>query len=213
MFSRKKILAFLAAANLINAAVVGSLLGFGQLASESPLAQAGSTKEASERAPVRSRLSPIEPPALGEESAKQIYERLVEQLLTRQQELEKASEAVAERERQIEVVRAELDKRRQEIVDARKAFEDEQKALAESKAPSFDRLLKAYEGMEPVNAAKAMAEIYDKDREVVVDLLLGLKPRQAAGILDSLAATSPKQTADLSLEIWKRDPRRGKPNP
>ena len=76
-------------------------------------------------------------------------------------------------------------------------------------APNFERLLKAYEGMDPENAAAALAELYTRDRKVVIDVLLGLEARQAAATLDALAATHPQQAAALSLEIWKNDPKHG----
>jgi flagellar motility protein MotE (MotC chaperone) len=78
-------------------------------------------------------------------------------------------------------------------------------APAPAPRAAFDRLLKAYEGMDPENAAAALAEIYKKERQVVVEVLLGMKPRQAAAVLDALAATAPSIAAELSLEVWRRD--------
>jgi len=150
----------------------------------------------------------LHPADAGPMEAKAIYEKLIAELSEQKAALEKKAEEIIERERQLVVLQGELQAERKRI-EALKASLSKQKQEWESLGkPNFDRLLKAYEGMDPDNAAGALAELYGKDRTVVVDLLLGLKSRQAALILDALAASHPAIAAELSLQIWKQDPRR-----
>jgi flagellar motility protein MotE (MotC chaperone) len=58
--------------------------------------------------------------------------------------------------------------------------------------------------MEPESAAKALAALAARDKEAVIELLMGWKPRTSGAILDSLTQNSPALAADLSYEIWKR---------
>ncbi len=136
-------------------------------------------------------------PAAPADTIEQTYLDLVAQLTAHNETLTRKEQELAERERQFAVLRQEL--------LAEKA--NAPAAGAAAKSAAFDKLLKAYEGMDPANAAAAMAELYNKDRGVTVDVLLGLKARQSGAILDALAETSPTIAAELSLEVWKRDPR------
>lgn len=135
------------------------------------------------------------------------YQALVDQLTAQKTLLEKKAADLAERERQFQVLRQELTARQP---DAPAAPSPTAPAAAGGKPEPtvFTKLLKAYEGMDPANAASALAELAGRDRKVVVDILLGMKARQAAALLDSLAATSPAIAADLSYEVWRRDPSR-----
>lgn len=72
------------------------------------------------------------------------------------------------------------------------------------KADAFKRLMRAYENMEPESAAKALAALAERDPEVVVELLMGFKPRTSGAILDALTQRNASLAADLSYEIWRR---------
>ncbi|HHN75122.1 MAG TPA: hypothetical protein ENK10_07850 [Acidobacteria bacterium] len=149
----------------------------------------------------------VDPTDTGPQQAEEVYRNLVDELTRQKAVLERKAKELAERERQLEIVRAELLAEREAIDKQKKELAREREAFESEGAPNFGRLLKAYEGMDPENAASALAELYARDRDVVVDLLLGLKSRQAALILDALAATHPKIAAELSLQIWKQDPK------
>jgi flagellar motility protein MotE (MotC chaperone) len=69
---------------------------------------------------------------------------------------------------------------------------------------AFQRLQQAYENMEAESAARALSELAGRDREAVVELLLGWRPRTSGAILDALTQVNPSLAADLSYEIWKR---------
>jgi len=68
---------------------------------------------------------------------------------------------------------------------------------------AFEALRKAYENMEADSAARALAELSRRDKQVVIQLLIRWNPRTAGAILDSLAQSDPALAADLSYEVWK----------
>lgn len=150
---------------------------------------------------------------VGLKEAMETYRNLLEEVTGQKEALDRKAAELVERERQIQMVRAELDKEHERVQKVRDEVRKERENLAVMRSPSFDKLLKAYEGMEPDNAAIALSELHGKDRLVVVDLLLGLKPRQSAAALDALAALAPRIAADVSYEIWKRDPQRKRRDP
>lgn len=202
MTRRRRLLAVLAAANVLNAVAIGVLLASGWLW---PVAEA---QEAVPHRGLEPALDGSDMTRLGAEQAKETYVALIEELTTRRASLDERAERLAERERQFVVFREELEAERERIEKVREEIAAERTALEEMRSPSFEQLLKAYGGMDAENAASALVELYDKDRMVVVDLLLGLKARQAGATLDALAATNPQVAADLSFEIWRRDPDR-----
>ena len=73
-----------------------------------------------------------------------------------------------------------------------------------AKSQAFVRLQRAYESMEPESAAKALVALAARDKEVVIDLLMGWKPRTSGAILDALTQNNAGLAADLSYEIWRR---------
>ena len=70
--------------------------------------------------------------------------------------------------------------------------------------PSFSRLQRAYENMEPDSAAAALAELAALDQKAVLQLLSGWKPRTSSQILDALTQIDPGLAARLSYEIWRK---------
>jgi len=127
----------------------------------------------------------------GPQTERITYERLIDELTSQRQRLESKARELLERERQLTVAREELKSEREQIEASRKKLAEERDNFTNLGTPNFDRLLKAYEGMDPENAASALSELYAKDRKVVIDILLGLKARQAAQALDALAAIQP----------------------
>jgi flagellar motility protein MotE (MotC chaperone) len=81
--------------------------------------------------------------------------------------------------------------------------EPDDTAETERRDAAFQSLQRAYENMEPESAARAIAELAQRDKQVVVELLLGWKPRTSGAILDALTQTDARLSADLSYEIWK----------
>ena len=65
---------------------------------------------------------------------------------------------------------------RERLAQLREEAKKERERLEALRSPSFDRLLKAYEGMDPANAAAALVELYGKNRRVVVPPHVGVDP-------------------------------------
>ena len=81
---------------------------------------------------------------------------------------------------------------------------DAQSVEAGPQSDMMSRLLRSYESMEPENAAVALRKLFGIDRDAVVELISGMSPRKAGGVLDALAGIDPVMTAEVSHELWKR---------
>lgn len=215
MAVRKVLVALLVAGTIANGILLADALLWGLLV---PVAEAepqppgedsgaGDGDEADgEQAEEREK--PEHPALQGGKIARATYRRLIDEVSAHKERLEERASRLSERERQLGVAQEELRAERERIEKLREKLRQERAEAGGATAPSFERLLKAYEGMEPENAASALSRLYERDRNVVVDVLLGLRSRQAALVLDAVAATHPQIAADLSLEIWQKDPRR-----
>jgi len=193
---RHVLVGVLGAAVLVNLIIAADILGnLGLL----PGAEAGAKKE------VR---APKDAPAgnAGAKEAEAAYKALVSELQAQKQTLDKKSQELAERERQVGVVRAEL-QAQQDQQPAQAARPGQQGSGGAQSQPgdSFKRLVKAFAGMEPENAARALAELYNRDRDTAIDLMLALPARRSGAILDALAQTKPGLAADISADMSHRD--------
>lgn len=206
MKARRLLIALLSVGMLANGALLIDALTVGLLVPVTIAETAPEGAEAADADTVAEEVGPPHPAEQGPEVARATYRRLIDQLTHLKQRLDGRAEDLSERERQLTVAQEELRAERDELEALRQKIKEERKLAAGMSAPSFDRLLKAYEGMEPENAAAALVQLYSRDRQVVIDLLLGLKSRQGALVLDAVAAANPKVAAELSLEIWQNDP-------
>jgi flagellar motility protein MotE (MotC chaperone) len=125
----------------------------------------------------------------GAAEAEAAYRALVAELTRQKQALDRRAAALAERE--------------QRVAGAQQALQA--RGGAPESPSGFERLVRAYEAMDPDNAAAALASLYGKERQAVTEILLGMKPRQAAAVLDALAARAPSVAAELSLAAWQRE--------
>jgi flagellar motility protein MotE (MotC chaperone) len=208
---RRVLIGLLAAGMIANGVLLADALLWGLVVpvaeAEPEPASAGPEARKGEQASEEPE-EPEHPALRGEEIARATYRRLIDEVSAHRDRLEARAEELSERERQLGVAQQELQTERERLEALREKVRQETLDAQGQSAPSFERLLKAYEGMEPENAAAALAQLYQRDRDVVVDVLLGLRSRQAALVLDAVAAGHPQIAADLSLEIWQKDPRR-----
>ena len=197
---RKVLIVTAAAALVVNALVVVDALTRGMLV---PRAEAkGSVAERARPAAPAASVTPAAAEA-GASEAEAAYRALIIELQQQKQALDRRAGELADRERRLRG----QDQSPEGGAEVRPGGRGGAAGGATASAPhtAFARLLKAYEGMDPENAAAALAKLYAKERQVVIEVLLGMKPRQAAAVLDAIAATAPSVAAELSLEIWKRD--------
>lgn len=202
---RRVLIGLLAIAVLANVALVVDALTLGWIVPQvQAQAPAGDLSGGTPQLREKGETPPVSDSACVE--AETTYRNLVGELTDQRRQLDKETQDLSERERQVGVLTLELEKKKAELDALQKKLTAEDKRLSLAAAPSFEKLLKAYEGMDPANAASSLHELYSKDRQTVMDLLLGMKPRQSAAALDALAASYPREAADLSYEIWKRQP-------
>lgn len=133
--------------------------------------------------------------------AEAAYRALIGELTDQKAQLEKKAQELAERERQLGVLKQELAAQQAAAVEAKPAAAA---APAPAATENFKRLVKAYGGMEPDNAARALTELYERDPDVALDVLLGLSARRAAAVMDALASSKPSLAAEISSEITHR---------
>ncbi|MCU0230804.1 MAG: hypothetical protein MUC67_05435 [Acidobacteria bacterium] len=188
MRARRVVVLALAAALVVNALLVVDALTAGLLV---PRVEARAPVAAPVAAPARAvppRVLAADEEA-GAAQAEAAYRALVADLRQQKQALDRAAAALAEREQRL--ARAE-----QELVA---------RAAAPAARPAFDRLVRAYEAMDPDRAAAALVALRARERQATIEVVLAMKPREAAAVLDALAATSPSLAAELSLEAWRRE--------
>ncbi len=204
------LLGFAVVAN--GALIVDVVVGGGWL----PFAEASSTKTESASAKSergggrdakKEKAEPVTPPGEAAEAqakeAEKAYRELIQELTDQKAALDKKSKEIAERERQLGVLRQEL--AAQQAAAAPAAGAAAGKAGQGPQSDSFKKTVKAFAGMDAENAAKALAELYAKDRDTALDLMLALPARKAAAVMDALAAQKPAMAADLSSEMSHRD--------
>jgi flagellar motility protein MotE (MotC chaperone) len=131
----------------------------------------------------------VVPGEAGAAEAEAAYRALVAELMRQKQALDRRAAALAERE--------------QRVAGAEQALQV--RGGAPEPPSGFERLVRAYEAMDPDNAAAALASLYGKERQAVIEILLGMKPRPAAAVLDALAAHAPSVAAELSQAAWQRE--------
>ncbi len=219
------LLLVLGAAVLANAVLIGLVLtggadaiassggggghASGGSSSSSSTADHGTTVHISEN-PLPSRRNAGGGHDEGKKEADAVYEELIAELMEQKKALESKAAELAERERQVGVARAELQALKQQAATTA-ASQPAPAAAAAAKAAateSFKKLVKAFAGMEPDNAAKALIELYGRDRDGAVDLMLALPARKAAAVLDAVTARKSAIAAEISFEMsHKDDPR------
>ena len=135
--------------------------------------------------------------------------KLGEQLALRSAELDRKQAEVDEAIRGSEVLkRAGLAPEAtpaDKLAEAKAAKKAGSKNKKEKAPPDpFTQLQRAYENMEPDSAAKALVQLADLDKQAVVKMIIGWKPRTSGAILDALTQIKPGLAADLSYEIWRQ---------
>lgn len=133
--------------------------------------------------------------------AEAAYRALVAELTAQKERLDRRARELTERERQIVVLRQELET--QGPVTAPASVAPATSPSADGPDP-FKRLVRTYGAMAPENAARALWELHSRAPETAIDLFLALPTQKAGDILDALATTRPALAAQLSLEISHR---------
>lgn len=134
----------------------------------------------------------------------EVYVALVNELTEQKKTLERKQAELVERERQLGVLRAEFEVQGK-TAPAEPPAAASAKPTKPTEAESFKKLVKTYAGMEPENAAKALIELYARDRDGAVELMLALPARKASAVLDAITARKTSIAAEISFEMQHKD--------
>ncbi len=209
---RGPFLALLATAVLANGALLLGVVSGNLPVSEAQASSGAAAEPVSSGGTISvrrdSKKAAAAPAAEAEAAAKEAeaaYRSLITELAQQKDALEKKAAELAERERQVGVLREELKAR--EAAAAANPAAAAPKAAPLQETESFKRMVKAYANMESENAAKALEQLYARDGDVAVDLMLALPARKAAAILDAVSSGKAGLAAEISLEMSRRDPK------
>lgn len=170
------------------------LAGDGMFASLIPRARAQSDVSRRADAPTiapESGGSPVE-------EIRATYESLVRELQEQRAKLDARERAQNERERQLGILQRRIDEEFARLETARAAGP---RGRGGERDAGFTKLVRAYEAMDPDNAAQAIAALHAKDATAALELLLALPARRTGAILDALAASDARLAALVSREM------------
>jgi flagellar motility protein MotE (MotC chaperone) len=85
--------------------------------------------------------------------------------------------------------------------DTAAAREAEKAALVAEADRVFQKIVRAYENMEPENAAAALLRLSRRDIRSTVRTLLAMSPRKCGAILDAISAKAPDTAAAITSEM------------
>lgn len=138
-----------------------------------------------------------------ESQIKSVEERRV--LVSIEQEYEKLAARESEldsRELQLKTLQAEVDKKLATMQELREELVKLLNRKQEEEGLRVGELSKIYEKMDPANAARL---IKDLDRQLAIELLLGIKKKTAGQILDSLDTDTAAELSRAFTEIPVKD--------
>lgn len=138
-----------------------------------------------------------------DQQIKSVEERRI--LVSIEQEYEKLAEREAEldsRELQLKTLQAEVDKKLAAMQELRAELGKLLNRKEEEEGRRVGELSKIYEKMEPAKAARLIKEL---DRQLAVELLIGIKQKTAGQILDNLDAETATELSKAFTDIPVND--------
>ena len=138
---------------------------------------------------------------------------LAEKLQAREKALAQREGDLQQREQRLATLQGTLDKDRLDLATREKTVQEAlEKLEAMRTRPTIDpQLIRTYEAMDPIPAARALKELALLNQEVSVSLLAGMQPKKAAKLLDQLAPTDAKLAAQLSEKVGLSKPKSATP--
>lgn len=131
------------------------------------------------------------------------YESLLADLEARQRALVERNRELDERERQLGVLQRRVAEGMTHLGAARAQLKQ---ASVNAPVDGFTKLVRAFDAMDPDNAAAALVALHARDSEAALELLLALPARRAGVVLDALAANDAKLAAVLSHAMMSESP-------
>jgi flagellar motility protein MotE (MotC chaperone) len=130
---------------------------------------------------------------------------LAEKLQAREKLLVQKERDLMQLEQRLATLQSTLDKDRTDLQTREKALQEALAKLASDRTrPVIDpQIIRTYEAMDPVQAAKALRELAARNEEVAVSLLGSMQAKKAGKILDQLASLE-KGGAELAGKLSER---------
>lgn len=115
---------------------------------------------------------------------------LAEKLQAREKAVAQKERDLLQMEQRLATLQGTLDKDRTDLEVREKALQEAMAKLqAERSRPTIDpQIIRTYEAMDPVQAAKALKELAARNEDVAVSLLASMQAKKAGKLLDQLAA-------------------------
>jgi flagellar motility protein MotE (MotC chaperone) len=115
---------------------------------------------------------------------------LAEKLQAREKAVAQKERDLLQMEQRLATLQGTLDKDRTDLETREKVLQEAMAKLqAERSRPAIDpQIIRTYEAMDPVQAAKALKELAARNEDVAVSLLASMQAKKAGKLLDQLAA-------------------------
>jgi flagellar motility protein MotE (MotC chaperone) len=134
----------------------------------------------------------------GQTPADKIRLEMANDLLKKQEELDKRDELLKSKEGQLRVVEQDIDKKIDELKRVQQKLEELVKVRDDMEAKNLANLTKAYSSMAPPDAASRLKAM---DRGIALKILMAMKTKNSSKILSSLDTAT---AAQLSEQLAKR---------
>ncbi len=130
---------------------------------------------------------------------------LAEKLQVREKALAQKERDLLQMEQRLATLQGALDKDRMDLEAREKALQEAlAKLAAERSRPTIDpQIIRTYEAMDPVQAAKALRELAGRNEDVAVSLLASMQAKKAGKLLDQLASLE-KGGAELAGKLSEK---------
>ena len=130
---------------------------------------------------------------------------LAEKLQAREKALAKKEQDLMQLEQRLATLQGTLDKDRMELQAREKTLREALASFENERArPTIDpQIVRTYEAMDPLQAAKSMKELAGRNLEVAVSLLASMQAKKAGRLLDQLTNLD-KAGAELSGHLSER---------
>jgi flagellar motility protein MotE (MotC chaperone) len=130
---------------------------------------------------------------------------LAEKLQAREKSLAQKERDLLQLEQRLATLQSTLDKDRTDLQLREKTLQEALAKLSNDRSrPTIDpQIIRTYEAMDPVQAAKALRELAARNEEVAVSLLGSMQAKKAGKILDQLASLE-KGGAELAGKLSEK---------
>ena len=118
--------------------------------------------------------------------------------------LEKKELKLLEKEKQLKKLKEEIKAESKKLTKIQDSISKMMEAISADSAERVGKLAKIYESMKGNNAARIIVELYQKDKEIAIEVIKKMSPRKSGKILDAMTGIDKQTTANISYELSKK---------